>query len=186
MPIDVTLWVYDARAWPRLCECPGIRRAREAAGPGYRPRDGERLDVTALALAECPYDAGHLAPEDAAFLRREGTGRPLDIGDIRLPDGGRAFINGRMRRSFLAWLARVARETGARVELHYEHERGDYPYESALWSFLPWEELWWSASDGGAPPFHSGSATRRPARIPAEEARFDLLATLLAGVRIER
>ena len=154
MPVEVRLSIPDRGARERLGACPGLRKAFAS---GESPSS---VDVTGLALAEDMYRDVALDPEDATFLEREGTGPALDIGDVRVATGERAALACVMRVSFVAWIGRVARETGTALELHYLHERGDWPYEQATWSFLPTEELRWADYDGGSTAVCHGSARR--------------------------
>jgi hypothetical protein len=154
MPVEVHLAIPDRRAWSRLKACPAIQRA---VAPGEHPT---RLDVTELALAENCYGDAVLDPEDVAFLAREGVDPALGIDDVRVPTGERAALACEMRAPFVAWIGRVARETGTALEIRYLHERGDWPYEQATWTFLPFEALGWVDYDGGSTPVCRGSARR--------------------------
>ena len=64
---------------------------------------------------------------------------------------------------------RIARETGTTLEVQYNHERGDWPYELARWTWLPWEEaaakcFSWSNRDAiRMLPERSAGSVRRPA-----------------------
>jgi hypothetical protein len=44
-------------------------------------------------------------------------------------------ILGRLRADFLCFASHLARKHRLALKLHYEHERGDFPYETAWWLF---------------------------------------------------
>ena len=182
MPVEVLLHLEGVRrpALRRLAECPGLGRLLNPDRPPLR------LEVSALALEEDFYVGEHaLAPDDEAFLEREGVNRegPAEVlmpADL-VPFMGANPLAATPRRSFLRFLARVARETGDGLVLSYDHERGDWPYESATWTFGPRESLEFADYDGG-PNVLRRARAQRGAR--EEEPRFGVLAGLLREVKI--
>ncbi|MEQ1505859.1 MAG: hypothetical protein ABMB14_26730 [Myxococcota bacterium] len=107
----------------------------------------------ALAVEDSPY-GGRPLPDDEAFLVHPESA--LDLADLRVRGARRAWIAGRMRRPFLGWLAALARERRSRVVLRYVHERGDWSYELATWTWDGGEALSWAAYDGGSNAIATG------------------------------
>jgi hypothetical protein len=169
MPIEVSLSVeYSERdAWRELRHCPTIDAALGRAA------DAERVDVTALVLEESVSGGTYpLAFADAVFVTTlVDTGRRVLLpGDVADRNGGRrhAWFVGRVRVVFLAWLARVARRARGVLRVTYLHERGDYPYEFAQWSFGRREDLVLADYDGRDRPRWLARAARwRRQRDPA-------------------
>jgi hypothetical protein len=154
MPIDFNLTILSGDPWPVLRRCPSIARHSSKESP---------LDVTELALVEDIYGHSHLlGPDDAAFLASEGSDDVLMPRDVAGPSGlPQTGFAGVLRSSFIGWLAKVGRETGASLLLCYSHERGDYLYELARWWFGPQEELHLISFDGCDEPQWQGQVQRR-------------------------
>ena len=177
MPVEVLLHLEGVQraTLRRLAECPGLGRL---LNPNAPPR---RLVVNALALEEDFYVGEHtLAPDDDAFLQREGQGEVLMPVDLE-PSMGPNPLAATPRRLFLGFLARVARETRDSFVLSYDHERGDWPYESATWTFGPQESLVFADHDGGPKVLRRARASRG---AQVQEEGFGLLAGLLKGVKV--
>jgi hypothetical protein len=161
MPIDIKLSVQSGEPWPALRRCPSIERARE--------KDEQRhfVDVTALALEEDIYGQRYLLdPDDASFLAREGNDDVLVPGDIADESGAPVVLfAGVLRVRFLGWVAKTARATSSSITIVYSHERGDWLYELARWTFVAKEEeLFLASFDGTDTPRWQGRRERSSTR----------------------
>ena len=177
MPIEVTLHNADQHLWRCLRDCPSL---------GDLDAAKDTIEVTALALIEDIY--GHrysISSADEAFLEREAGGSVLLPGDIH-DETGQPLTSfaGTVRASFLGWVASVARRNHSTIMISYLHERGDFPYELARWTFGPREELLLVCFDGGDEPNWQQSIERlnEPAPEPPEQ-RFYPFAELLRDVK---
>lgn len=165
MPIEVWLRVHGERAWPRLSGSPAVRAAWPGAQRSPTGDVGVSVDVTALAVRDSPYGRARIAAADAGLLARHARVAPrsLGLGDLRPRGARRAWVAGEVRAPLLAWLRAVAFDTETPLTLAYAHERGDWPYETAIWTWYPDEALWWRSWDGGSTVLAEGSLFR-PAR----------------------
>jgi hypothetical protein len=152
MPVEATLYVELGQPWPLLRRLPSLARAVQS----------DSVEVTALVLEEDIYgDRYALAEDDATFLAAQAEGPVLLPSDVAEDDGRPATrFAGVLRVSFLRWLAAIARESRASMRLSYAHERGDWLYELAQWTFATRESLTLTSFDGNAAPQWQGYVER--------------------------
>lgn len=178
MPLSLTLHIDYGDPWPWLAQCPALSSSHQAK-PSV-------VDVTALAIEEDAYgNRQSLGAEDLAFLAGAPVA-PALLPEEVLKAAGRPALHfaGVLRPRFFGWIAFVAKESRGSLGLSYLHERGDWPYETASWSFGSYESLTLASYDGRAEPLWEESLLRR--REPQATQGFFPFETLLRDRKREK
>jgi hypothetical protein len=134
MPIYATLKLREAgQAVDRLKTCDSLRRILETA----KSRDGRLyMSITELLLIKDLYGKQYpQKPEDEIVWAMAADRQVLgenDLGDLEV----RGYV-GTWNVPLLRWLAQVATDVAEEIEVDYDHERGDTPYEAAWWAATP-------------------------------------------------
>ncbi len=126
-----------------LRECPGLLDEEALAEVERTPRrERARVDVGDLALEEDIYGRGRTPPAGTLpFLAPYAPIPVLMPADLHRAQRHRWKKHespdsiGRFRLDFLCFVSHLARRHRLALEVRYEHERGDFPYETAWWVF---------------------------------------------------
>jgi hypothetical protein len=187
MPIKVKLTCpLNGKASELLKTSPTLNQ-RIAAGREYAGR--LVVDVRSLVIAEDVY--GQKSEVARADLERWASAGAVPVlWDLAATDSV-----GVWRLPFLQWVKAISIETGEDIQIEYEHERGDTPYESAWWLSSPASaevvEVFGVQSNAGRNTFEWRKTIRRyrDGRIEtcAESSQWaDLLAALHDVEDVER
>jgi hypothetical protein len=134
MPIYATLRLREAgQAVDRLKTCGSLRRILEAA----KSHDGWlSISITELLLIENLYGQQYpQKPEDEIVWATAANRQVLGENDLGEPEACGCL--GTWNTPLLRWLAQVAMDVAEVIEVDYDHERGDTPYELAWWTVTP-------------------------------------------------
>lgn len=179
MPIKVKLTCpLNGKASALLKTSPTLNQ-RMAAGREFAGK--LVVDVRSLVIAEDVY--GQKSEVTRADLELWASAGAVPI----LLDPVDTDSIGLWRAPFLQWVKAISLETGEDIQINYEHERGDTPYESAWWLSSPASaevvEVFGVQSNAGSNTFEWRKTIRRyrDGRIEtcAETSQWaDLLAAL--------
>jgi len=134
MPIYATLKLREVgQAVDHLKTCDSLRRILETA----KSHDGLLyMSITELLLIEDLYGKQYpQTPEDQIVWATAASRQVLGENDFGDPE----FCGhvGTWNVPLLRWLTQVAMDVAEEIEVSYDHERGDTPYESAWWAATP-------------------------------------------------
>lgn len=134
MPIDVTLTCsHPGKVFEALKKCSTFPPTVFSV---ETQEDCVSINVRSALLLEDLYGDPHTPTDaDADLWSKVGSPEVLFEKDL----GPLEYTNyvGNWNLQFLGWLKGVSLAARERVEINYLHERGDYPYEYAWWSFDP-------------------------------------------------
>lgn len=134
MPIYATLRLREAgQAVDRLKYCGSLRLILKAA----RSHNGWLyMSITELLLIENLYGQQYLQkPEDETVWATAANRQVLGESDLGEPEACGCL--GAWNIPLLRWLSQVAMDVTETIEVSYDHERGDTPYERAWWTVTP-------------------------------------------------
>lgn len=150
MPVDVYLFFpasTDVLDTVRLC--PALQEIAPFGKPlhnGYfkdLPETNASVycstDVYTIALIKDIYGrANAIATEDQAYLQQFKHEQVFLPSSIYRQEKQKKYVRnalGTLNVPFLSWIKSMARQYQTSLLITYEHERGDFPYETAYWKF---------------------------------------------------